>query len=327
MTDRDHLPMGPMPPLPPPPGSLDRLLHRAKAHRARRRAAVAGTAAAILLLAVGLPLALRSDSGPHTEVRTADDGRSSTTTTAAPTTTAEVVPGTTPGRALPPVTFGFRGRAIDPEGHPIAGLYVYEGDLARGPSQRTAGDGTYAAPCPSTGGVVLSGAVLNTFVGDHAEDQNWAPTSVVPPSGKSWIDLCTAMTDDTSMSPLDTTVQPGGTITGHVYEQDGSEITSEGNVRVTVGVDALTATGASPCPIFCFWLEGLTNAAHDYTIVGVPTGARQLTLDPGPSGVITAVRAGEVAHADLHLYHPPAPNTTASTAPSDTTSTTVFSTP
>ena len=238
------LPTGPMAPLPPRPGALADVLAGARARRNHRLAALGGSVT-VLLLALSIPLVLRDGDGrPAQQVQTADDDRedavtsTTTSTSVAPVVdegTDDTVPATTTTTTTPDPLEHYDldspawlvGRAIDPDGKPVHGVFVYDGVDDYGvprPVTSTDEHGYYQIPCPDDT-VVLSGAQINTYAGEHSGDQNWVPVIVEPRAGGTLAERCGRG------EVLITNVQYGGVIEGVVV---GMNETSSGGIYAAI---------------------------------------------------------------------------------------------
>jgi hypothetical protein len=240
------------------------------------------------------------------------------TSTHAPTTTTTAVRYIDPG-----ICCVFHGQAVDPQGHPLAGIYVYEGmPSGSAPTKVTDADGRYTGWCAPTdpygtftSTVVLSGPLLDGFVSDHRADQNWVPTRVVTPDGGPWSKWCvgTDPIPGTVVPPsIVTTLPVGGIITGAYDDPYNPPYTYVGlpeggtTASVLVEIAALPFDGESACAPFCAYLEGLVMSDQQYTIVGVPPGVHRMGYFNGAGDGYPSVTvvAGHTTHADLTAPKP-----------------------
>jgi hypothetical protein len=186
-----NLPRRRIEPLAPPPDSFDRVLATARSRR-RHRGLIAASSTMVLVLVAAASFALGASL--HASHRL--DPASKATSKASPTTTDPIPPTPTPkhtrknGDAVAGVgTSGvggqspsvLRGRAVDPDGHGIPGLYVMSGS-----------HGTFVP----YSGVTAGGQWAATYVGS----KSGAP--VVPRCDRSY----------------KTTLFPGATLTGKVLD-------------------------------------------------------------------------------------------------------------
>lgn len=150
---------------PPDDDLLARVQVGARRATARRRAVVAGAAVLALLGTVGAVTALGPTAPAAKQELVLDDATPLPTSTnprvdvMEPTGTSEPTTTTsTPaesGRPVPPGMYG--GTAVDSQGDPIAGLFVYVLTASRDyrPETRTRADGTFDVRCPGTWPVSL----------------------------------------------------------------------------------------------------------------------------------------------------------------------------
>jgi hypothetical protein len=191
-------------PLSPPPGSFDQVVKTAKARRRRRGMAVASSVAALVLVS-GASFALGSSMSVTERIISAAQGftDSATTPTVTPAATNQASPkrsatkteapepsptaasGAGPITVTTPVPISFlRGRVVDPEGQPVAGLYVQPGAADHATFRSTGvaaavtdDQGEFKIPCPRAP-VLLSTWQLNRVVTATAVGRDWAATFV-----------------------------------------------------------------------------------------------------------------------------------------------------
>jgi hypothetical protein len=216
-------------PLEPAPDSFDRVLTSARRRRRRRALVVASATLTVALVAAGsfalgssLNVTQRLDNASHG----GGDGIDSPTTTvqASPARTnghrkqAKKAPAseTEPARN-PPISW-LRGRAVDPEGNGIAGLYVLPGTPGRtafSPSgtvaARTDRNGDYTIACPRAP-VLLATWALNQNLPAVSTGGNWAATFV---GGTG----TTATVPDCGNARYTTTLGSGASLHGTVTAQ------------------------------------------------------------------------------------------------------------
>ena len=295
-----------------------------------QRRVLIGMAAGVLT--VGLLVVVLPDRGePPRTVSTADDEAStttspepvvsmSTTSTTEPPTTTEA-PTTTTEYPAP----RFRGQAVDPGGHPLAGIYVYvsrEEPASFAAPLLTDDDGRYEVECPfdwfnhpggqSRSGLVLSGVRINDFVGDHRADRNWVPATVRSPDDRQIADWC-----GRDPATVVTTMRPGGIITGTFEDPNEPPYTyvpGAGGTTYSIRAELIDIPywPSRTCAPFCFDLEGLVGADQRFTIIGVPPGRTELGYLNGQRGAWpwVIVTAGQTTEVHLTAPNPPSPSTT-----------------
>lgn len=306
----------PVEPLRPPPGAFEAVLRRAHARRNKRAGVLAGITGVFLAgLAGGVSISGGDLTGVRQQVAAVArlDGAGASTTTppagGSTTTAASSTRNTTSGspRRTAAATGGgtsrvavVRGRAVDPGGAPIAGLYVYTGRVTTGsfvPSRAaaavTGAQGGFTVPCTS-GPVLLTDWPLNAELGARA-GARWAATFMASPR-------CTA-----SGTPQVTTIREGGVVTGRVR----TDVACEG-VEFPVWLWVWGNRSAS------VRLSGLREGDR-YRVAGVPAGTSVLGARGRPTAVTLA--GSQTVNQDVTFACPTGP--TATGTPTDTASPTV----
>ena len=307
-------------------------LSPAVSHRGRdpRKVVIAALVAAIVVIAV-ITVLVRDGDRPH-HIAAADepdhdtspsvDDATTTTEPATTSTTSDHEPATTtvPGIPVNPEGDGpsyYVGRAVDPEGRPLAAINVYVRGFPQQPNDypnvSTAPDGTFILECHlATRGFLLSGPHVNWDVGITGDASlNWAPVPVSSPRA----DRC----GPSDHEPIDVVMRPGGVIEGDVLDPDGNRATYEsGMLRVAVALAELPLDwfGDEPCVPFCpaLWATVPLPSGTSYRIVGVPPGDVPVAVPDKVTGewVIKTVHvtAGETTRVDVEVppfvWSPPA---------------------
>lgn len=234
----DDLPRRPIPPLDPRPGQFEAVLERAHARRHRRTLRVIGVAAVFL---AGMTGGMSIDGGVRTVPRalvdlatgpqtaTSEPPQDSTAAARTPEVTepaetkqrtadtSSPPPSATASTSGPAPALMLRGRALRPDGSPVAGLLVYPGVADAGtfrhvaePAAVTARDGTFSLPCPGTP-VLLAPWPLGEDAGERAATAAWAATFVggATDPGSATVPACVRGDVVT-----DVTLERGSAITG-----------------------------------------------------------------------------------------------------------------
>jgi hypothetical protein len=232
--------------------------------------------------------------------------------TVAPPAAAEPTTQQEATRADPSDVLAVHGRALDPQGQPVSGLFVYPGQAGAAeftpaePVAVTAKDGTFSLPCPNAP-VLLTSWPLGEPAGALAEQASWAATFVggVTDAAYARAPVCRRQSTVT-----DVVVQPGsalkGTVTVDAACDDGRAL----SLRLAHDEDVSVR------------LTGLRDGAS-FRIGGLPAGAHTLAVDGTLTPVVVA--AGETVAADVTFpcdspqpTPTPAPTTTSAPAPTPT---------
>lgn len=202
-----NLPRRRIEPLDPAPGSFDRVLTTARRRRRRTALVVASSTLAVALVALGsftLGSSLNATHRVEPAARGQGDGNgtASPSAQASPTGSGLRSPGkhTHAGGQAQPGTTGtisrLRGRAVDPNGHGIPGLYVLPGrpNQLTFSSDGTVGahtnaDGYYDIPCPRAP-VLLATWQLNNNLQAVLTGGTWASTFVEGSTTKPVVPSC-----------------------------------------------------------------------------------------------------------------------------------------
>jgi hypothetical protein len=259
----------------------------------------------------------RLAASSDTRVATTPDASTTTTvraiavvaTTATPPSTTEPAPTTTD----PPAPWILSGRAVDANGAPISGVYVYDfgpaSGMGYGPAvARSDIDGTYTIPCPS-GPVLLYGGGP-TFASVQSPDLNWQPAFVG--GGESLSSATTPACQAPGSEPeMVTVMYPGGLITGTIYDSAGNPVvgTGSGGYDVNASLPGLWDDVSE--------LSGQPDANGRYWFVGLPPG--DYVLDSGMRAHLglrhtVHVEVGKTEIVDWWSTDDPR-NTTTTTAP------------
>lgn len=326
----DELPRRPIPPLDPRPGQFEAVLERAHARRHRRTLRVIGVAAVFLAGMTGgmsldggvrsVPQAvldLARQSSPTSDTPPQDStaaGRTPEVTEPAETEqpTADTFsepPSVTASTSAPAPALMLRGRALRPDGSPVAGLLVYPGVADPGafrhvaePVAVTARDGTFTLPCPGTP-VLLAPWPLGTDAGERAAAARWAATFVggATDPGSATVPRCTR-----GDAVTDVTLERGSAITGTLTVASACD---DGRpLRLLLDGDEA----------FAVRVDGLRDG-DAFRIGGLPAGRHILTSRGQSENVL--VGGGETTERDLALdcsqaTPSPTPSTTPTVDPS-----------
>jgi hypothetical protein len=196
-----NLPRRRIEPLDPPPDSFDRVLSGARRRR-RRHALVAASSTLVLVLVAAGSFALGSSLNVTQRINEAANGNDDNGPTSGPTLAASRTPSSRPSRhtqtpaggvqSSPTKTISWlRGRAVDPNGQGIAGLYVLPGNPDHatfssdgGVGARTDTNGYYKIACPRAP-VLLATWQLDTDLQAVSTGGLWAATFVGGAKGSS----------------------------------------------------------------------------------------------------------------------------------------------
>jgi hypothetical protein len=306
-------------PLDPPPGSFDRVLLSARRRR-RRTARIAASSTMVIALVAAASFAVGSSLNvKHRFLQVANQNQNHTS---APSALASPTPSgvhhtaakTLPGQATPGTAAKvgmFRGRAIDPDGIGIAGLYVLLGI----PGQRTfsADDevaawtdrsGYYAITCPQAP-VLLATWQLDQNLQAVSTGGSWAATFVEGSATKPVVPSCGKGVHATRMGV-------GASLHGVVHAQgdcapgttfpvwvwlDGNRATTvrltglrDGDTFSFTGLPAgvhLLGTGGVRVPITFLPGDSKDHAAAFACANGVTTGATVSSTSTPPPSVTT----------------------------------------
>jgi hypothetical protein len=289
-----NLPRRRIEPLAPPPDSFDRVLATARRRR-RHRGLIAASSTMVLVLVAAASFALGASLHASHRINPA----SNTTSKASPTT--DPTPATpTPkhtrkkGEAVAGVgtsgvggqpTSVLRGRAVDPDGHGIPGLYVMPGSHGTFNSvgsyfARTDAGGYYSIPCPGAPVLLATWRLYDPYSGATAGGP-WAATFVGSKSGAAVVPHCNG-------PRYKTTLVPGATLTGKVI--DSGDCVQGDNYHVWVYFRYHQTTAIR--------LHGLYSG-DTFTVSGLPAGTYELGLRMQMRTV--PVAAGSTTEADIYF--------------------------
>jgi hypothetical protein len=218
-----NLPRRPIEPLNPPPDAFERVLASARARR-RRHSLVAATSTMVLVLVAAGSFALGASLNREQQINTtANDPATPSQPANTSTQSSSSIP---PGQSVPRAGGGksgtidrvpfLRGRAVDPDGNGIAGLYVIPGKpgtrtfSSAGPAAgRTDSRGYYRIVCPRAP-VLLATWQINRDSAGGTVGGPWGATFVGSKDGKAVVPDCG--------SGYRTVLHAGATLTGHLIE-------------------------------------------------------------------------------------------------------------
>jgi hypothetical protein len=324
----NELPRRPIEPLSPPPGQFDTVLARAR-YRRHRKVTTVLTVSTVFLAGVagGISLSGGISQVPTRVVEAAQRAgivptEETSSAEASPTVSARVKPSKRPRvtrtatvEVPPPVAaqpkprgaLAVRGRAVNTDGEPVAGLYVYVGMPGvdgfvptRSAVTRTAADGSFSLGCTRTP-VLLSPWKLNAPAGGAAATARYAATFV---GGATDAALARDATCKRTSHLARTVVKEGSAVAGSVE---------------------IPAACADVPRAFWLWLHndrrltvrvtGLLDGSS-FRVAGLPPGEHTV----GAGGIRTKVTVGggtTLAHdVTFGCDVVPVPSQTPSTAPS-----------
>lgn len=221
------LPRRPIEPLDPAPESFDRVLRSARRRRRRTALVVASSTLVVTLVAAG-SFVLGSSLNVTHRIQEATDGKPDSNPTSPPSVQASPSRSglrgsgkhtTSTEQAKPSTTetiSRLRGRAVDPNGNGLAGLYVLPGrpnhltfssDGTVG--GRTDASGYYNIPCPRAP-VLLATWALNNNLQAGSTGGRWASTFVEGSSTKPVVPSC-------GKTPHTTTMAVGASLQGTMH--------------------------------------------------------------------------------------------------------------
>jgi hypothetical protein len=226
-----NLPRRRIEPLEPPPESFDRVLAGARRRR-RQHALVAASSTLVLVLVAAGSFALGSSLNATQNLNDAADGKHNGDSTSHPTLQSSRTPSipsskhtqtpptgtqTSQGQGQGQISW-LRGRAVDPNGNGIAGLYVLTGE----PNQqtfnsdgaagtRTDSNGDYKIACPRAP-VLLATWQLGTELQAMTTGGQWGATFVGGAAGST-----SAVVPACDKPRIKTTLSPGGSVHGIVH--------------------------------------------------------------------------------------------------------------
>jgi hypothetical protein len=301
-------------------GSASDLERRPRRHR---RQAVAILATTVLVLTVVL-VVLQRDASSTRQARvtaTEPSDTSAPTTSSGPTTTTIVSTTTTTTSSADPTTttavpeagilaveyeqWVVRGRAVDADGQPIDGVYLYDAANWVGgwPIGRTGNDGTYEVPCPA-GPLLLFGVGPGIWA-MASPDQNWQPAFAGGGAtlGEATKPMCAPQSEQ---SEIITVMHPGGMITGVAYRADGQPLTdTPGSAVVYTDLAGMWADAGE--------LIGRIDSDGRYWLAGLPAGDYWLSNGMGTGSSQTVhVEPGQTVTADWGPDGPIAPTNSSS---------------
>lgn len=343
-------------PLPPPPDSFDKMLRTARGRRRRQAVAVVSSAAALVLVASGA-FALGNEMGRNNvtaQPAAANAGRSAASAASASTTVAASSPtrhrkhkrpvaDDRPAKVVAPPAYvpptqtttvtahpstkpiiQLRGRVTDPEGNPLAGVYVLPGspDSAafaphNGAYAQTDEHGEFSIPCPRSP-VYLATWPINRPITSATIGADYAPVWFGAPQGSpgSVVPTCGRERKTAVMQPV------GATVEGTVMVSPLGGSCAPGR-KFAVGI----------------WLGGKSNrsvringldAGTRFSFAGLPVGTHTLNA-AGTTATVTVIKgAGIVEQNAVFTCHgtgTPDPTSTPDPAPTPTTPTPTPSTP
>jgi hypothetical protein len=290
-----HLPRRPIEPLAPPLDSFDRVLAAARRRR-RVRGLTAASSTMVVVLVAAASFALGASLNAHHRL----DPASNTTSKASPTTNPTPAASPTPkhtrkrGNAVAgggtsavggqPLSL-LRGRALDPDGHGIPGLYVLPGSHGTFNSvgwsnARTDAGGYYSIPCPHAPVLLATWRLNDPYAGASAGGQ-WAATFVGSKSGAPVVPRCNGQ-------PYETTLVPGATLRGKVI--DSGDCVAGDNYHIWVYFRYHQTTAIR--------LHGLYSG-DTFTVSGLPAGTYDVGLRMQMRKI--PVAAGTTAEANIYF--------------------------
>lgn len=326
----NELPRRPIPPLPPPPGQFDRVLaaaHSRRRHRALRVSAVVGVFLAGI--AGGLSINTPVTEVPQAIVDLANGDAPGNTDPTVQSQAASVTPNATPTRRRPPSTTPapetsaaiaigpvaptvrtLRGRAVNPEGAPVAGLFVYPGKPGSAsfvpsadPVAVTAANGEFRLPCTGAP-VLLSPWPLNQPAGEFAGKAEWAPTFVggATHPGSAAVPRC-----GPKQSMRTVVVQRGSALTGDVTVSGTCQEPTDLTVRL-FGRPNLRVT-----------LAGLVDGGS-YRLGGLPPGEHTVVVGDQEHAVVAGGMAPQAYDLQVPCDLEPSPTPTPTVTPEPSSS-------
>jgi hypothetical protein len=269
-----NLPRRPIKPLAPPPDSFDRVLATARRRR-RIRGLIAASSTMVVVLVAAASFALGASINANDRLDPASSFTSNPSSTEDPTSADSSHPKPTPKKSRivagggksavggEPLTW-LRGRAIDPDGNGIPGLYVLPGahgtfNSVGWSNARTNADGYYSIPCPNSP-VLLATWRLNVPYSGASAGGAWAATYVGSKSGAPVVPRCGGR-------EYETTLVPGATLTGKVI--DSGDCVPGDNYHLWVYFRYHQTTAIR--------LHGLYSG-DTFTISGLPAGTYMVGL-------------------------------------------------
>lgn len=301
------LPRNKIEPLSPPPGSFDQVVKGAQARR-RRRGVYITSSVAVLALVSGVSFAVGNSMGVTQRIISAAQGftDSAPTPTVTPAATNQASPEraaattkslqvptqpagvgtvvvTTP--ATPAANSFLRGKVVDPDGAPVAGLFVQPGSTDHATFRSTGltaavtdDQGEFQIPCPRAP-VLVATWQLNRDVTATTVGREWGAIFVGGSQTSPVVPAC-------GKSRSTTIISGGATITGTVLVAgDCSDTTFplqvwlDGNRHNAIRINGLRNGDA-------FSFSGLPPGSHVLDAQGLAT-----TLDLPPGGSLEQTAA------------------------------------
>jgi hypothetical protein len=289
------LPRRPIDPLDPPPGSFDRVLSDARARR-RRRGLVVSSSAAVLAVVASSAFVLGSSLGVRDRLISTVSGASSDSPTVTSSTQASHTPSSkrskshgtktagASGSVVQPSVSYLRGRAVDPEGNPLGGLYVQPGaaghvtyDSSGYIAARTDENGYFVIGCTRSP-VLLASWRLDHAIDSKATEGHWAATFVGGSNTNPVVPSCGTTVHRVVM-------YPGATVTGTVHAADACAADSTFPLWLWLDGDRDTSVR----------LRGLREG-DTFTFSGLPAGNHVLGASGETHGL--SVPFGGEVHQD-----------------------------